>query len=1045
MLKVRAADGTYKIMRTLIDQGSQVSIISENAAQRLALPRRNCKGSIYGVVVKPNSCKGVLHLTCSSMDDNYVFDTSVFIMQNLIKQLPNSTFAKPSWSFLNNIQLADPDFNISRPVDLLLGADIYSNIILPGICREEDQSMPIAQQTRLGWILCGNTKTYQCNVILNNIEQIEKFWETEDITEHFDLSEEDLQCIQYYEETTKRLSDGRYEVRLPLKPGYEKQLGSSKNKAIAHFLSMERKFRKNNSFEQNYKAFIHEYLALGHMKPADSMGRLECYIPHHGVQRPESTTTALRVVFNGSCKTSTGSSLNDVMYAGPNLQQDLQELLIKWRQFEIVFTADIEKMFRQIWIHQDDQLLQKIIWRDCPSSALQDLQLCTVTYGTKAAPFLAMMTLKRLANDERRNDYSTTAIQTLEKAMYMDDLLYGAHSMTSALELQQELIRLLQSGGFNLRKWNSNKEELLNINNNQDNKNFNFKHAHSSKTLGLSWISKQDIFTFQTKITDSEKKCTKRSLLSEISKQFDPIGLIAPITLRLKLLFQKVWQLNLQWDDELPEEIQVEWINMKHGIKMIDQLQIPRWLGTKENSLVELHGFCDSSERAFGCAIYCRTSKNHHSMVVLVAAKTRLVPIKKPITIPRLELNAAVLLSKLMNKVVNCLSTYNIQIFGWCDSTAVLGWLHGDAARWKPFVANRVKQVITNMPPACWRYVKSEENPADCASRGLTAGQLKDHPLWWQGPSWLLTYKQDVENNPMYTTNEEEKQVLVAQKAKEEEKSYILPQLIEKQSSFTRLVRILAWILRVKKDKTKQRQPYLTISELQTATNLLIKHVQSAEFKDDINNITQNKQVPKKSPLSKLNPFIDKNGILRVDGRLELANITYNMKHPIILPNRSRFTQLLIDSAHKITFHGGARLTSAFIRQKYWIVGGNRTIKRLIRTCITCRRYAPSIQPQIMGDLPEARTNPSRPFYHTGVDYTGYVDVKASKGRGIKQTRVMWLYSCAWQQRPCTSNSCPTSRRQHFWPHCVVWQLVEARRVTYIATTALTSSVLAVF
>ncbi|CAK1602040.1 unnamed protein product [Parnassius mnemosyne] len=271
MLKVRAADGTYKIMRTLIDQGSQVSIISENAAQRLALPRRNCKGSIYGVGVKPNSCKGVLHLTCSSMDDNYVFDTSVFIIQNLIKQLPNSTFAKPSWSFLNNIQLADPDFNISRPVDLLLGADIYSNIILPGICREEDQSVPIAQQTRLGWILCGNTKTYQCNVILNNIEQIEKFWETEDITEHFDLSEEDLQCIQYYEETTKRLSDGRYEVRLPLKPGYEKQLGSSKNKAIAHFLSMERKFRKNNSFEQNYKAFIHEYLALGHMKPAENI------------------------------------------------------------------------------------------------------------------------------------------------------------------------------------------------------------------------------------------------------------------------------------------------------------------------------------------------------------------------------------------------------------------------------------------------------------------------------------------------------------------------------------------------------------------------------------------------------------------------------------------------------------------------------------------------------------------------------------------------------------------------------------------------------
>jgi hypothetical protein len=138
MLKVCTADGSYKTMRALIDQGSQVSIITENAAQRLSLPRRNCKGSIFGVGVKPNSCKGIIDVTCSSMDDNYLFDTSVFVMQNLIKHLPNTTFNKPSWSFLNKIQLADPDFNISRPVDLLLGADVYSKIILGGMCKEDD-------------------------------------------------------------------------------------------------------------------------------------------------------------------------------------------------------------------------------------------------------------------------------------------------------------------------------------------------------------------------------------------------------------------------------------------------------------------------------------------------------------------------------------------------------------------------------------------------------------------------------------------------------------------------------------------------------------------------------------------------------------------------------------------------------------------------------------------------------------------------------------------------------------------------------------------
>lgn len=342
-----------------------------------------------------------------------------------------------------------------------------------------------------------------------------------------------------------------------------------------------------------------------------------------------------------------------------------------------------------------------------------------------------------------------------------------------------------------------------------------------------------------------------------------------------------------------------------------------------------------------------------------------------------------------MHKVVLCLSAHNIQIHGWCDSTAVLGWLKGDASRWKSFVANRVKQVTTIMPSDCWRYVKSEDNPADCASRGLTAAQLSDHSLWWQGPSWLLTYRPEKENNTTYTTTEEEKQVLIIQETREpikQENSNILQQLIEQQSSFTRLVRILAWILRFKINKTKQRQPYLTLSELQSATNKLIKHIQLTDFEEDINNIIQHKQVQKRSILSKLSPFIDINGILRVDGRLEHANINFNMKHPIILPNKGHFTQLLIDNAHKITFHGGARLTSAFIRQKYWIVGGNRAIKKIIRTCVTCRRHTPNIH-QIMGDLPEVRINPSRPFHYTGIDYTGYVDIKANKGRGIKTNK----------------------------------------------------------
>lgn len=988
IVQVQAANGHYFHLRALLDQGSQTSIITEKAAQLLSLPRRQCKGVITGIGAKENNCKGIINITIKSNNNEYSLNTDALIMKTLINNLPSQTLSRPSWTFLENIQLADPEFYKSRPVDLLLGAEVYSNIILDGICRENNQT-PIAQQTRFGWILSGsaNSTALQCNVLLNNIEDIQRFWQIEDITQETTLSSEDQACVDYYKSTTIRREDGRYEVKLPLKSNFEKELGTSKHKAIAQFTQLEQKFAKQNDTANNYKLFINEYLTSGHMKPATGNTTPDYFLPHHCVLRAESKTTALRVVFNASAKTSTGLSLNDLMYRGPNLQQDLQFLILKWRQYKYAYTADIEKMFRQIWLSEEHQQYHKIVWRDNQAKPIQEYQLSTVTYGTKAAPFLAMMTLKQLADDEKHNYQESKAATVLRDSFYMDDLIHGSHSLSSAIQLKNDLTKLLKSGGFNLRKWSSNAPELIEDPSNKE--SFDFRGTESTKALGLRWNPQDDSFTFESKIQTNQSKTTKRTLLSAISTIFDPLGWLSPVTIKLKLLFQSTWISNIDWNDNLPDEINSEWHKIKDDIQNINKIKIQRWLETQENDVIELHGFCDASTKAYACVVYCKITRDGQSTVVLVAGKTRLVPVSKTVTLPRLELCGAVLLSQLMDKVIQGLPNYQIKMYGWTDSTAVLGWLRGDPNKWKTFVANRVKQVTEVLPGGNWRYVKSQDNPADCASRGLTASQLEKHSMWWQGPSWLISFE-DKPEQVSYETKEElkqEKQVNTS--TYQGDNMSIIDEIIQKYSTIKKIVHILAWIYRFKstvQDK-KQQPSYLTLEEIRSSKLKIIKHVQQEYFSREIDDLKASTFVNSKSKILNLNPQLDQDGLLRVGGRLRYAEMSSDMKHPIIIPHSSPLTDLLIDEAHALTYHGGARLTASFLRQRYWIVGGNRAIKKRLRQCVRCRRYDTVKQHQIMGDLPQARSNPSRPFCHTGVDFTGHIMIKSSKGRGIKCTK----------------------------------------------------------
>ncbi|XP_077280500.1 uncharacterized protein LOC143907531 [Temnothorax americanus] len=315
---------------------------------------------------------------------------------------------------------------------------------------------------------------------------------------------------------------------------------------------MERKCQRNPRFGELYRQFMREYEELKHMRLAPVFpGESECYLPHHGVLQESSTSTKLRVVFNGSQQTTSGELLNHHFLVGANLLPALVDVLIRWRWHRYAFVTDIEKMYRQILIHPDDRKYQCILWRCTLFALVCVYQLLTVTYGLACALFLAIRTLRQLAHDEQSR-YPQGAI-TLRENTFVDDVVSGANTLSDAIAKQTKLCGLCTAGGFPLRKWAANDEEMLS---GIPPKHRLYHEPHSWEndsfsTLGLLWHPNEDTFAF-TIHPRTVTELTKRRVLSETARFFDPLGWLAPVVIRAKILIQSAWLQKLDWDDLLP-------------------------------------------------------------------------------------------------------------------------------------------------------------------------------------------------------------------------------------------------------------------------------------------------------------------------------------------------------------------------------------------------------------------------------------------------------------------------------------------------------------
>ncbi|XP_031632795.1 uncharacterized protein LOC116346734, partial [Contarinia nasturtii] len=384
--------------------------------------------------------------------------------------------------------------------------------------------------------------------------------------------------IEHYDNNTRRNEDGRYVVTLPFRDNIE-DLGNSRRNALAQLLHQERRLERDAKLKQMYDEFINEYINMGHMVECeDSDIQSGYYLPHHAVFK-DSTTTKLRVVFDASRKTSSGLSLNDCMMAGPRIQDELYNIMLRFRSYEIAFTADVAKMYRQILVAEEQQNYQRILWRKNKSENIKEYKLTTVTYGTSSAPFVAVNTL--IAIGKQWQDKLPEAAQIIQRDFYMDDCMSCCETLDQAIRLQKDVTQILAEAGLPLRKWSSNNMDLINAIPLDQREGAQTDGEASISTLGLRWFNLKDEFGFKMNPFKDVKTVTKRIVLSEITKMYDPLGLLAPFTVLCKILMQKLWVANLDWDSEIPKEIAAEWESYKEEIPILLQYRLKRWIEYK--------------------------------------------------------------------------------------------------------------------------------------------------------------------------------------------------------------------------------------------------------------------------------------------------------------------------------------------------------------------------------------------------------------------------------------------------------------------------------
>ncbi|XP_055622473.1 uncharacterized protein LOC129766046 [Toxorhynchites rutilus septentrionalis] len=528
VLRIVDVYGKEHFARALLDSASQPNLMSDRLAQLLRLRRQKVNVLVHGIGEKPEHATESVTTKILSRKNEFAKDVSFLVLKRMMSKLPAEDVLVERWNLPGDVFLADPGFNRSSEIDLVIGTQFFFDCFPTASKIQLSGNLPIMVDSVFGWIFAGNchlvpsaSDAVSCTTVAQSLapleECMERFWKIEELPVRRDMSPEEKACEELYRSTTSRNDDGRYVVRLPKQPNFAEMVGESKSITLHRFHLLERRLSNDTDLKESYDKFMADYVALGHMRIVHSDYTPDShvhYLPHHPVLKEASTTTKTRVVFDGSSKTSSGYSLNQSLCIGPVVQDDLLTLIIRFRKYPIAMIADIEKMYRQVQVHSSDAPLQRILWRFSPSDPLLTYELQTVTYGLVPSSFLATRTLQQLAEDD--GDVYPLGAAALRKSFYVDDYIGGADSIPEAIELRNELTKLLARGGFPLRKWTSNKLEVLQGLSSDEigtQSTHKFDPDETVKTLGILWEPASDQFCFDLQMHCVTTYVTKRVII----------------------------------------------------------------------------------------------------------------------------------------------------------------------------------------------------------------------------------------------------------------------------------------------------------------------------------------------------------------------------------------------------------------------------------------------------------------------------------------------------------------------------------------------------